>query len=112
MTSTPTPAPGDGSAARAVLADEVAAAVLAVPGVHSLHPGQFGEAATYLPGRRVEGVQLRESATHVHVVLDWSANIPATAERIREVVQHHVSTPVDVTVHDVVESPSPPLDQR
>ena len=38
------------------IADRVAAAVIAVPGVAFLHGGVFGEIGTYLPGRRVSGV--------------------------------------------------------
>ena len=39
-------------------ADLVATAALSVSGVLALHPGSFGQVATYLPGRRVEGVRL------------------------------------------------------
>ncbi len=63
-TADPSPAP------RGVeLADEVAAAVLSVDGVVGLHGGMFGEAATYLPGRRVTGVRLGENATEVRLTL-------------------------------------------
>ena len=47
------------------LADSIAAAVLAVPGVAALHPGMFGEVGTYLPGRRVTGVRITDDeVTH------------------------------------------------
>lgn len=39
----------------AAVADSVAAAALSVPGVSRLHGGSFGEVATYLAGRQVEG---------------------------------------------------------
>lgn len=84
-------------------ADRVAAAVLAVPGVARLHSGMFGEVATYLPGRRVQGVQIRRDSAQVHVVCDWGADIPATADAVRSVVQLIVGTPVDVTVQDLAE---------
>lgn len=84
-------------------ADQVAAAVLAVPGVARLHPGMFGEVATYLPGRRVHGVQIRRDSAQVHIVCDWGADIPATADAVRSAVQLIVGTPVDVTVQDLAE---------
>ena len=40
------------------LAEAVAAAVLAHPGVARLSGGAFGTVASYLPGRRVVGVRL------------------------------------------------------
>jgi uncharacterized alkaline shock family protein YloU len=63
----------------------------------------FGEVATYLPGRKVIGVQIRPDVTNIDVVLHWGVSIPATAERVRNVVQAIVGTPVRVTVQDVTE---------
>lgn len=88
------------------VADLVAGAVRAVPGVADLHPGMWGEAATYLPGRRVQGVQVRPASTHVHVVLAWGVDIAATADAIRAAVQPIVGTTVDVTVQDMT-APAP-----
>lgn len=85
------------------LADQVASAVLSVPGVASLHSGMFGEAATYLPGRRVQGVQLRAEATEVHLTVEWGADIAATADRIRAVVEPLVGNQVHVTVQDLAD---------
>ncbi|WP_407343219.1 hypothetical protein [Pengzhenrongella phosphoraccumulans] len=87
---------------RVLLADAVAAAALAVPGVVALHTGTFGEVATYLAGRRVDGVQLRADSCSVHLVLAWGAPVLATADRVRAVVGPLVGTPVDVSVEDVV----------
>lgn len=95
-----TTAPDDGTAETA---DRVAEAALAVPGVDSLHGGAFGEAATYLPGRRVAGVRLTESATEVHVVLRLDAPVLRTADRVRDAVTPLVGGRVDVVVEDVVE---------
>lgn len=83
------------------LADQVAAAVCAVPGVVGMQAGAFGEAATYLPGRRVEGVQIHSGTCSVHVVLAWGAPVLATADLVRAVVGALVTTIVDVTVDDV-----------
>ncbi len=92
----PQPAPVD-------LSDRLVAAVTSVEGVASMHAGMFGEVATYLPGRKVIGVQIRPDVTNVDVVLHWGVSIPATAERVRGVVQKMVDTPVRVTVQDVTE---------
>lgn len=66
-----------------------------------MHAGMFGEVATYLPGRRVEGVQLHADVANVHVVLDWGAAVPDTVDAIRTVLTPVVDTPVDITVEDV-----------
>jgi len=87
-------------------ADVIAAAVRAVPGVHDLHAGVVGEVATYLPGRRVNGVRMREPGCAVHVVLDWGAPDGATSDAVRAAVRAHVSGPVDVTVEDIAPPPA------
>ena len=84
------------------LADVIAAAVTAVPGVAELHGGMFGEAATYLPGRRVPGVRLGDDGTEVHVSLLFGVPVRPTAEAVRNAVAPLVSGPVHVTVEDVV----------
>lgn len=85
-------------------ADRIRAVVLAVPGVADLHGGAFGEAATYLPGRRVPGVRLTEDGTaEVHVVLTLDVPVLATAARVRDAVAVVVGGRVDVVVEDVVE---------
>ena len=82
-------------------AEAVASAVLAVPGVNALYAGVFGEVATYLPGRRVNGVRLSDEACEVHVVLDWGTPVLQTADAVRVAVEHLVGGPVDVTVQDI-----------
>lgn len=81
--------------------DRIAQAVVAVPGVHDLHAGVLGEVATYLPGRRVNGVRMREPGCEVHVVLDWGVPIAVTSDLVRQAVRALVPGPVDVTVEDV-----------
>jgi hypothetical protein len=83
------------------IADTVQAAVLGVPGVAGMHGGAFGEAATYLPGRTVKGVQLRAGEAIVHIILAWEAPAQKTAERVRAVVTAITHTRVDVVVEDV-----------
>ncbi|TXG89773.1 hypothetical protein DW322_05540 [Rhodococcus rhodnii] len=83
-------------------ADRVAAAVLAVGSVAALHGGKFGEVATYLPGRRVEGVRLSYPGAQVHVTAYPDGPLHDVAEQIRAAVAPLVGEPVDVTIEDVV----------
>ncbi len=85
----------------AELADQVAAAVLAVRGVTGLHGGMFGETATYLPGRRVPGVRLTENVADIHLSLTYGGPVFATAQQVRTAVAALVPGPVNVTVEDV-----------
>lgn len=103
----PTAAPtGTGHAATPVeTADLVATAVRGVPGVADLHPGPFGEAATYLPARRVVGVQLRPDGATVHVALLQGAPVLATADLVRAAAEQVLGVPVLVAVEDVLLAP-------
>ncbi len=86
-------------------AELIARAVLAVPGVHELHAGVLGEVATYLPGRRVNGIRLRRTGCDVHVTLDWGAPVGRTSDQVRTAVRPLVSGPIDVTVEDITPPP-------
>jgi uncharacterized alkaline shock family protein YloU len=88
-------------------ADQVAALVLAVPGVERLHPGRFGEVATYLPGRRVTGVKLGEDRVEIHLVLRFGAAIRAVAQEVHAVVAAVVDVPVQVFVEDLTAPNAP-----
>lgn len=77
-------------------------AVLGVPGVAGLHGGVFGEAATYLPGRRVPGVRRTESGIEVHLTLLLGAPLRDTAEAVRAVAAPLAGGPVHITVEDVI----------
>ena len=83
-------------------AELVATTALAVPGVAGLHDGAFGEVATYLPGRRIDGVRLRPDHCEVHLVLVWGAPVLATADAVRVAVSSITGSRVDITVQDVV----------
>ena len=87
------------------LADAVVAMVTAQPDVVRMHAGMFGEVATYLPGRRVVGVQIRPDATNIHVVLAWGADLGRSADLIGAAVEPLVGTPVNVTVQDLADPP-------
>jgi uncharacterized alkaline shock family protein YloU len=95
------------------LADDIAALVCAVPGVTGLHPGMFGEVATYLPRRRVSGVRVTEYGVDVHVVVAAGAPLRSTAAAVRAAVAATLpGRTVDVTVEDIDASeplPSTPI---
>ncbi|MGL5930361.1 MAG: hypothetical protein ACRCY8_15630 [Dermatophilaceae bacterium] len=94
------------TSATADLADRVAEAVLAVPGVAGLHGGAFGEVATYLPARRVTGIRLNDDQAGIHVTVGYGAPVHDVAARIRAAVAPLVAVPVTVRIEDVV--PVPP----
>ncbi|ABS05930.1 hypothetical protein [Kineococcus radiotolerans] len=94
--------PGD----LAGLADDLAATVLAVPGVVRLNGGALGEIGTYLPGRRVAGIRLadpdRTGPTEVHVVLRADAPLREVAEAVHLAAAARLTAagaPADVRVH-------------
>lgn len=91
----------DGSAA-----DTVAGVVRAVPGVTDLHTGMFGEVATYLPGRRVNGVRITDGHADVHITLAPRAPVRETAAAVRAAVAAALPGHlVDVTVEDIAPGP-------
>ncbi|OZD63619.1 hypothetical protein CH272_17330 [Rhodococcus sp. 05-340-1] len=82
--------------------EDIADAVLAIDGVVGLHGGMFGEAATYLPGRRIAGIRIGEDGTEVHVTLEFGVAVRETADAVRRAVATMVDGPVHVTVEDIV----------
>lgn len=92
--------PGDGVLEDAT--ERIAAAVSAVEGVAGLHPGMFGEVATYLPGRRVSGIRIAADRVDVHVSLVLGVPVRPTATAIQRAVAHLTELPVDVTIEDLV----------
>lgn len=85
-------------------ADAVAAAALALPCVVRLAADGPAQVATYLPGRRVAGVAVREDVCEVAVVLQLQDRpLPELADEVRRAVVPHVgSRAVDVVIADVV----------
>ncbi|RVW01494.1 Asp23/Gls24 family envelope stress response protein [Rhodococcus spongiicola] len=90
-------------------AERAAEAALAVPGVAGLHGGEFGTIATYLPGRRITGVQINADSCAVHLILRYPADLFETAERVRTAVRSIVGIPVDVTIEDITDETGPEL---
>jgi hypothetical protein len=85
----------------AELAEAVAAVVRSVPDVHDLHGGAFGEVATYLPGRRVQGVRLTDDGVELHIVTRGASPLMFTVEHVRDAVRPLVTGRIDVTVEDI-----------
>jgi hypothetical protein len=78
------------------LAQAIAAAVRAVPGVADLSPGRFGEVATYGVRERVRGVMVRQTAesldVEVHVCARYAGSLALTelAALVRESIRQSV----------------------
>lgn len=82
-------------------ADLAARAALSVEGVTGLHGGSFGEVATYLPGRNVAGVTVRDEGTTVHLAIAFGADLRRVADEVRRRVAAVAPAPVEVVVEDV-----------
>ncbi|MBV9922166.1 MAG: hypothetical protein JOY78_15115, partial [Pseudonocardia sp.] len=87
------------------LAEAVAEAVLAHPGVARMSGGAFGTIASYLPRRRILGVRLPLSETdpvEIAVVARMGIPLPRLAEELGAAVVAVLGpVAVDVTVADV-----------
>ncbi|WP_068275641.1 hypothetical protein [Aldersonia kunmingensis] len=79
----------------------VAAAALAIDGVHSLYGGQFGEIATYVPGECISGVLIGPEHGELHIVGDLERNLRDVAEDARVAAERLAGLPFVVTVADV-----------
>ena len=89
--------------------DAVAAVVLGCAGVAGLDGGRFGEMASYLPGRTVEGVVVSDGRVKVQIRARWGVAVPELAALIGTVLMPLTgSRPVDVAIADVDDPPSPP----
>lgn len=89
--------------ADADLADVVAATTLAVSGVAAMHGGEFGEIATYLPGRKVVGIRIDSEQCDIHISAAYPSDVNGVARGVRRAVQQLVSVPVSVTVEDIID---------
>ncbi|GLY75078.1 hypothetical protein [Actinoallomurus iriomotensis] len=81
------------------LAERIATAVADCPSVARL---SAGPAATYLPGRTVPGVAVREDRVRIAVVAAYGPPIAEVAEQVRAAAREVVpDLPVDVAVEDI-----------
>ena len=89
--------------------DAVAAAVRACPAVDGLRGGGPGEVATYLPGRRIVGVQVTPAGLVVAVRGRWGVSAAALAGQIRDVVAALApGRRVEVRLVEVADPPGQP----
>lgn len=92
--------------------EHIAALTLSCPLVVGLHGGQFGEAATYLPRRRVIGVRVTPTGIGVHVTARYPATIGEVDAQLRAALDPYLAgVPLTVTVEDYA-SPSSPSTAR
>lgn len=87
------------------LADRITRVVADCPAVAGLARGPLG---TYLPGRVVPGVAIRDGAVEVAVVARYGVPITEVDHQVREAVDRVApGWPVDVRVEDIVVTPGP-----
>ncbi len=65
------------------LAYEMAEVVRRCPDVADLTGGPFGTVATYLPGKRLSGIALREDEVEVSIVVQRGRPLPEIADEVR-----------------------------
>ena len=101
------------------LVDKLAAAVQACPAVAGLHGGRFGQATTYLPGRRVVGVGVSPGEIVVGVIGRYPARVAEIAGQVRAAVATlALGVPVTVHVEDIAlpgedpQAPATPLEKE
>lgn len=85
------------------LADKLAHALHALPGIAALHPGQFGEVALLYPHHRVRGLSMSGGRLGVHIVVDLSVLRPFAelAEAVRATASNfNPDVPIDVYFAD------------
>ena len=83
--------------------DAVHGTVLACPHVADLGSGLLGAAATYLPGRRLEGVRITDDAIELEVRMTWGPSAADVAAEIRAaVVPLAEGRRVDVAITDIL----------
>lgn len=86
--------------------DAVAAAVRGCPGVSGLDGGPFSGVASYLPGRRVEGIMVRDGRVTVQIRSRWAIPAPELAAMITAVLGPLTGNrPVDVVIADIDDPP-------
>jgi hypothetical protein len=73
--------------ATAVTAEAIAAAVRGCPAVADLHAGGLVRIATYLPGRRIDGVQLADDRVLISVVAAYGVPLVLLTDQIRAAVR-------------------------
>ena len=89
--------------------DAVAAAVRACPGVSGLDSGPFSGVASYLPGRKVDGIVVRDGRVTVQIRSRWAVPAPELAAVITAMLAPLTGNrPVDVVIADIDDPPRAP----
>jgi hypothetical protein len=102
-TPTPPPAVIDGVDVAAV-----AAVVQGCAGVSALVGGRFGEVVSYLPGRKVAGVLVRDGRVRIQVRSRWGIPAADLGALIKVLVAPLTGyRPVDVLIADIDEPTEP-----
>lgn len=103
-----TPDPASPSLVAGIDVDVVAAAVRACPAVADLSGGLLGSVGTYLPGRRVPGIVVRERdggsppALDVHVVARFGPAMAEVESQVRAaLLMAAPNSPVDLVIDDI-----------
>lgn len=82
--------------------DAIADAVDRCPSVVRRSAGRGTEVATYLRGRRVEGIRCRNDRVEVHVEAGYASHLPSVAEEVRSAIAEHVAgAGIDVVIADI-----------
>lgn len=82
--------------------DIIAGATVACPAVMGMHGGGPRVIATYLPGRRVEGVRVEDDHVLVSVVLRYGVPVRSLEAQVRAALAPHVGgRSIDVHVADI-----------
>lgn len=90
-------------------AEDVAATVRSCPAVVDLAGGDFGEVATYLPGKRITGVRVTDDRIEVHLVGRYGVPIRALAAEVRTALTPLAhGRAIDIRVEDLETAPAPP----
>jgi hypothetical protein len=102
-----TPHPPLVSVIDGVDAEAVAAAVQGCAGVSALDSGRFGEVASYLPGRRVPGVVVRDRSVLVGVRSRWGVRAADLFAQIASAVAPLIGRRwVEVRIGDIDDPPA------
>jgi hypothetical protein len=93
--------------------DAVAAAVTACPGVSALFGGRGDAIATYLPGRRVPGVEVQPSTVTIHVRSRWGIPAPQLLTQIGTAISPLLrGHRLEVVVADIDDAEPPALPEK
>jgi hypothetical protein len=106
MTVRPTDNPLGAAVIDGVDVAAVAAVVQGCAGVSALAGGQYGEVVSYLPGRRVDGIAVRDGRVIVQIRAQWAVPVPSLGALITAVLLPLTGNrPVDVVIADIDDPP-------